>query len=326
MLEYIVTGTGRCGTVSVAICLSRSGVKCGHEKIFTIEGLEGTEIKRPSSGISEFDSNFVDYDEVVADSSYMAAPFLSNFSESTIIHLIRHPFQVIYSFLNKLCYFRYETSPTDPYEIFISKYIPELVDMSPIDRACYYYIRWNNMIESSRVKQYIRHKIEDGYQTLLKKLELPINDYDDRECNAWKRWPVYSNYTSFSDVTLENITKSNFANELKEISIRYGYDLYNVEEPPIKTLNYPAILSGKWKHGCGENLREVVFCENGRLNAPNSPDTWDIEGDKLTLRWLGEKDIQTCTLTTGKYKGVNKHGLEVIGRRIENCGFHGCMP
>ena len=39
-LEYLVTGTGRCGTVNLAMTLTSVGVPCSHERFFNGNSLE----------------------------------------------------------------------------------------------------------------------------------------------------------------------------------------------------------------------------------------------------------------------------------------------
>ena len=40
-LKYLVTGTGRCGTVYMARILTSIGIPCGHETIFDYRGTRG---------------------------------------------------------------------------------------------------------------------------------------------------------------------------------------------------------------------------------------------------------------------------------------------
>jgi len=108
-LKYLVTGTGRCGTVYMARLLTLAGIPCGHESIFDWKGI--TWAKRRLAGEVPLELSSIstirlengrwspepewltDVEAIEAESSYMAAPFLeeSFLSETKVIHLVRHP-------------------------------------------------------------------------------------------------------------------------------------------------------------------------------------------------------------------------------------------
>lgn len=180
-LKYIVTGTGRCGTVYMAKLLTSLGIPCGHETIFDYDGIDAakTRILEPVSlSISHLSSieyipekdQFVsseswleNINDIVADSSYMAAPFLSEFN-AKIIHVIRNPIRVINSFTNHLDYFE-KKEPTNKWEKFIYDILPELkCEMTQYERASLFYVLWNDLIEE---KSQIRMKIEEKPNELL---------------------------------------------------------------------------------------------------------------------------------------------------------------
>lgn len=83
--DFVIVGTGRCGTNTTADVLSNLGVRCTHERAFTVEGPSwiGTNPLTRRTG----------------DSSWMAVPHLPQES-MTIIHQVRHPYAVIRSFHN----------------------------------------------------------------------------------------------------------------------------------------------------------------------------------------------------------------------------------
>ncbi len=65
--------------------------------------------------------------DLVADSSYMAAPFLDHaiLHEAHVLHVVRHPMDVINSFVVGLNYFQ-QWLPSDPWHWFIYTHVPEL--------------------------------------------------------------------------------------------------------------------------------------------------------------------------------------------------------
>jgi hypothetical protein len=94
-IKYIVTGTGRCGTMFFAKYLTSAGINCGHELIFT------------NSGVEAANKNLLINNNVQADSSYMAAPYLSHslLKNAKIVHLVRDPIKVLNSFVSGYVYF-----------------------------------------------------------------------------------------------------------------------------------------------------------------------------------------------------------------------------
>jgi hypothetical protein len=204
-LKYIVTGTGRCGTVYAAMLLSNVMVSCGHESIFTPGGIE-TALRRLSGEekctLSFCSTNkrhrdgtwtplnitWVCPNQIVADSSYMAAPYVGEFQSAKLVHLVRHPVRVVNSFCNYLGYFKSST-PSNEYEKFIYGILPELTEeMSQYDRGALYYILWNDLIEQ-RTENKVIHRIEDGPKKLLKELGLQneICNFDDPYTNSFQK-------------------------------------------------------------------------------------------------------------------------------------------
>jgi hypothetical protein len=177
--KYLVTGTGRSGTVFMARFLTASGFPCGHETFFDYHGLEMaacrmwgqaplklsevSQTKWTAEGIRVIPEWLPDISKVVAESSYMAAPFLIDamFDDTTILHVVRDPIKVINSFCQYLGYFGDNPSV---YEQFIYRHVLDVAsEQSPIARAARYYVLWNDMIERNcQGKKYHRIRLEDG--------------------------------------------------------------------------------------------------------------------------------------------------------------------
>lgn len=223
-LKYIATGTGRCGTLFVANFLTSAGIPCSHEAIFTPKGLDFAKLvieEKENSSNSKISKKSIltEFSPTVsAESSYMSAPFLSNF-DSQIIHLVRNPMDVINSFLG-FNYFS-DSCPSDDkdgikiktYEEFIYSHVPELKkEMSQIDRACLYWICWNELIENSMKVDYV-HKIEDNTDDLSNFLNCK-GTHSKIESAFWGKKPNFK----FSDIENKNIKKRLF-----DLSKKYGY-------------------------------------------------------------------------------------------------------
>lgn len=230
--KYLVTGTGRCGTLFMANLLTSMGFPCSHEAIFTPMGIEwAREVmdgRRPieNSRISEGKRCLPDDPDVefVAESSYMAAPFLKEF-DFRVIHVVRNPLNVVASLVGKG--FRQFSSKTptdfeeDPdhfrYEKFIYENVPELgEDISPLERGCLFYVRWNEMIEKSgRVSLF--HRVEDGIDDIKDFFGFKGEGcYENRRCNSVELR---------RDWGMSEIKNPDIKGQIAEMAKRYGYDI-----------------------------------------------------------------------------------------------------
>lgn len=118
-MEMIITGTGRCGTGYMAEVISKAGLECTHEEVFTPEGV-------------------VEHPHVWAEASWMAVPYLSHFARTPVVLVHRHPLAVISSFLGKRTFHR-----RSPYRDFLYRQNPSLRHASPLEAAIDHYLFWN---------------------------------------------------------------------------------------------------------------------------------------------------------------------------------------
>lgn len=234
-LKYLITGTGRCGTVYMARCLTQWGIPCGHETIFSYDGIHGA--RRRLSGEREKRlsvastmnwkpegarglDQWVDPETIVADSSYMAAPFLEDeiFQDAKIVHLVRNPSKVVHSFVNHIDYFQKHDQP-NTYESFIFRSAPEIAasHLTAYERACLYYVVWNEMIEPHRD---ILVRVEDSLNELKLFLGVDVDtkDYGDKKVNTFKK-PVADHF----DVA--RIQDKEVLDRFVAIGERYGYNM-----------------------------------------------------------------------------------------------------
>lgn len=230
-LKYIITGTGRCGTVFLARLLTSVGIPCGHEAIFDHNGIESAKNKLTgqfplnTSHASSMEYNTFkdewtsipkwinDLSKIVADSSYMATPYLDQF-DAKIIHVTRNPIKVINSFTNHLDYFS-DKSPTNHWESFIYKTIPELTkDMPQYDRGALFYVLWNELIEK---KYDLRFKIEDDPNIILKFLNVSGPHFNNKVNSIIKK-----NRNRF---ILDKIQSKEITNMLQNKAKNYGYNI-----------------------------------------------------------------------------------------------------
>ena len=231
-LKFIITGTGRCGTLYMANLFTSMGYPCTHEAVFTPSGMDWAmdvlEGRRPRTNSKISDGKrcipFGEDAEFVAESSFLATPFLEQV-DAKVVHVVRHPARVVASLIGNGFKNFVNSGPTDQpeapdhfeYEKFMYDHLPELCqDMSQLERGCLFYIRWNEMIErSGRVSLF--HRVEDDVEDIKEFLGFDGDTYyDNRSCNtveAKKKW-------SLSDIGDPTIRR-----QFADITERYGYKL-----------------------------------------------------------------------------------------------------
>lgn len=243
-LDYIITGTGRCGTVYMARLLTSVGILCGHETIFDFCGIRGAQkrlsgedpLRLSIASSLDYDAEKNEHhkvewhpnvDNIVADSSYMAAPFLADeiLKGAKLIHIVRDPIKVINSFCNNIYYFGNgvnDWKANQTYEKFICNFLPELkMPMPQYDRASLYYVRWNQMIEKNNPDFFFR--VEDSPIELFKFLGAPnITEYY-KESNT----NTFKSYNTDVFDSLMKIQNRNIRLEVAKMARKYGYNVLN---------------------------------------------------------------------------------------------------
>ena len=172
MLTHIIVGTGRCGTGSVRNLLRDNQVPCGHEAFF------GVTRREPLLTEAHITARALARTDLVAESSWLAAPYLDRTAlvspTTKIIHLYRHPYQVIKSLLDLRFFSPNNTYPEYPSFAFRhSKRLSKAYDDTR--NALIFYIEWNKMIRKAllRFDDVFTHRIEDDTVGLCRFLGFP---------------------------------------------------------------------------------------------------------------------------------------------------------
>lgn len=236
-LKYLVVGTGRCGTVFMARLLTSLGIPCGHESIFNWQGIEYA-VKILSGeympclshastvtwkdGECHDEVNWLeDMTSIQAESSYLSAPYLQHdfLQKVKIIHVVRDPVKVVHSFCHHINYFN--TEPKTAWEDFIYNQLPELKTSMPRhDRACLYYIMWNEMIEKAKISFF--HRIENGPKPVMDFLgQYSESPFSNTEVNTYKRW-------SKEHFNIHLIQSKEIRERFVNIGRKYGYKMGSV--------------------------------------------------------------------------------------------------
>lgn len=213
--------------------LTSLGIPCGHESIFDWNGLEialrrlqGQEPK-VLSVISQENCHapeWVDPESIEAESSYMAAPYLDHdvLRKTVIIHLVRHPVKVVNSFCNYHGYFQDPKQYKEDWEGFIYSHLPDLTDpsLTHYDRACLYYVLWNEMIEHKLAfRGFFFHRIENDPSQVADFLDMtmPPTAFNDNSINTLKK--------ACKPFDVRLISSQEIKKRFMDIGERYGYNM-----------------------------------------------------------------------------------------------------
>lgn len=228
-LKFLITGTGRSGTVYMCRLLTSMGIMCGHESIFTPYGLEEAynRLKNPqlikTSKVSKLDENFIfDPDLQIAESSYMSAPFLDNkiIENTKIIHVIRNPIKVISSTYYDANFFAENNDGGKKYANFVELHLPQLQETKcRLEKVILYYILWNEMIiKKCKNCDYILYNLESGITNKLLDFIEVENTYDffsNDKINCWHK--------RHRNICFEEINDSSMKKRLASFMEKLGY-------------------------------------------------------------------------------------------------------
>lgn len=217
--------------------LTSAGMECTHEAIFNEDDIEKA-VERLQNG-SEINSSYRSYQyddwagkikNIEAEASLFAAPYLDHsvLDNTKVIHLIRHPLKVISSFLWDFIYFSWPPNDLetlkkiDKKQYKLAVWIPELDELVPNTiRACYYWTRYNEIIEEKSVnKEYLLHRVDiDPVENILDfcQIENRENLYLDNRTNT-KRHRLHF-------LTLDDIPNHPVKDKMIQKAEEYGYDL-----------------------------------------------------------------------------------------------------
>jgi hypothetical protein len=216
-IKYLITGTGRCGTVYLAKLFNLAGIACSHENMFSPKGFT-----EPShNSVPAQRENVPEQKIIYAESSMYAAPFV-NAHKWKVIHVTRHPLKVIRSFVFDLGYFSDDLESKEEWirnvHSYFSKQLPNMMKKDgPIYRASYFYIHWNSIIENTN-NEYLHYRIEDKPDSVLKFVDAPKVYLEDVLCNSFSKRHIISEDLQWSDIPKP------IRNELMSVSNKYGYE------------------------------------------------------------------------------------------------------
>lgn len=198
--EFVITGTGRCGTVFLANLIDKLGIPCRHEYFYEPEGYS----KRIG---------------VRGDVSWMAVPFLKDY-KGPVVHLVRHPVKVINALVSAKAFDKDRLD--NRYVAFMNEHFPLSGDQ--IKDAMRFYVEWNREIEKHAAIRVRLEDISDDLPKLLKAVGIKCpKGYQE----VLQLMPPM-NSRSEQVVTLKDLPEGWMMTRLNKISREYGYDLQKV--------------------------------------------------------------------------------------------------
>ena len=203
-LRLLVCGAGRCGTTTLARELTATGLRCGHQSCFTVLG-----IFQPPG--------------VEADSSWLAAPYL-HAVRCPILHLVRHPLDV----LNSMEGIRFLdggiTENNCLYERFARRFLPELDALADSrERHMRFIVSWNAAINRYTHR---RMRLEDGSRESLRRhlSDLGLAPYP----GTWGEKPYpfsRANSRPRTTLTVGDLPKGSLRDEFVAQAREFGYSI-----------------------------------------------------------------------------------------------------
>lgn len=197
-MKYLATGSGGCGTLSVAKAFNHAGFVAEHEFAFNFSG-------------SWPDLTTERNSQIEMEASWMAAWHLPKLKELGvyIIHLVRHPFRVVESIYDAGQFYK---PGLGGYNLVAHNAMQRIHDYdNPWSKTACFVVEINRMIEPYAD---LRWKIEDGVPELMAHLGIEWDTSLDRKWHA-------------SNKVHPKLERGMIADELwdglEELRVRYGY-------------------------------------------------------------------------------------------------------
>ena len=201
--RFVVTGTGRSGTVYMSRLLTSVGIACSHEAVFHPEG-------KPEWGRHR------------GDASWLAVPYLDVF-DGYVLHVVRDPLAVVNSYVG-IGFFDHDYDHShDRWRAFAEHHAPNVFTLDdPVTRAMAWYVEWNRRIEPHadrriRIEDLTGDDLVDLAQKIGKSLSL------DELPDAIASVPTNLNSRERAVLTLDDLPEGEYLDGLTEIAIDYGY-------------------------------------------------------------------------------------------------------
>lgn len=203
--RLIITGTGRCGTGYLSKVFQVVKVPALHERIFNPTNTEFPPWAR-------------------ADSSWLAAPFLGNYPDAYVVHLVRNPLDTVKSFVG-IRFFDDSCTSHGPYREFALEHCPEAFKLDdPTERAMAFYVLWNRRIEPhADVRVQVESVTADDLYPAVKASGNMSMPWEIQQ--ALDLVPSNVNTRTRAGLTWDDLPAGRWRDELEMMAKEYGYEV-----------------------------------------------------------------------------------------------------
>ena len=210
MIKFVVVGTGRCGTAYTAQVLTRMGIPCGHEWVYSAHPRRYPDV------------------EIVGDSSAQAVPFLPEFT-GQVLHQVRDPLRVIGSFLGFGLFRDPRGQGVDGQ--FMMRHFRFTGD--ELGDAMRYYVDWNRRCEAVDPSRYLRYQLERLDAGLLARIARFVGeDVSQSQIEAALQAVPRDFNTRYNrrPLSWSDLPDGRARDELRTMALEYGYDVAAEDE------------------------------------------------------------------------------------------------
>ncbi len=214
---FVVTGTGRSGTMGMSVLLNRAGVRTSFEEFFCARQID------PALGQNY--PSWLDSTETIGEVSSLAPPYLRHLPEEVVVlHQVRNPVATLASLVTESLAVG-EKIRWFPNIKFNRRYLPETsIDDASLLFYMKYWLLWNEMIEPFAD---VRYRIEDvaGNPGLLDELlgtiDIPHSEATERALETYDT--TFNTRMHASALTWRAIPDSQLKWRILQKAILYGY-------------------------------------------------------------------------------------------------------
>ncbi|WP_334142960.1 hypothetical protein [Rhabdothermincola sp.] len=197
--EFVIVGTGRCGTAYIAKLLREMGVRCGHEAVFSKRGVTAS---RTLQG----------------DASWLAVPYLAHY-RGVVLHQTREPMATINSFVG-VHRFSQQLDPKRSIS-FVAKHFEITGD--EVADSMRWYVDWNERCEPYALLRYQVEQVPERIGEILRTLGLTVEQA--RIDQALAAVPTTTNTKTRAALAFDDLPAGPLRDRLARTAERYGYEL-----------------------------------------------------------------------------------------------------
>lgn len=209
-LRLVIMSTGRSGSGWIAKVLTACGVPCGHESVFTVDGL-----KPPGS--------------LLADSSWCAIGHLRDIPENCkIVHVVRNPLSVVRSFCGGAGTFLLPGNPS-PYSQLRRRLFRNLHSSNSQIAAVQVWLWWNEVLGQNTRVRVVLEKIAPGNIQAIASLADVQVAHKDAAATLQTIPVTYNKHPSADRIQWSDIPDCWWKKQAELLATTYGY---RCEAPP----------------------------------------------------------------------------------------------